>query len=142
MSQNEKADEKQDEKQEEKSVEEKWGEKDWRRDSLGGTIWALILIMAGVVLLIVTLDLRAFEWLTWDKAWGAIMIGAALLLTLEIAIRMMMPSHAAPLRGRIILASILGIIGLSNFVDVELWPLIIIAIGLSILIRGFTGRDR
>jgi cation transport ATPase len=142
MSQNEKADEKQAEKQEEKSVEEKWGEKDWRRDRLSGTIWALILIMAGVVLLIVSLDLPAFDWLSWDRAWGLIMIGAALLLVLEIAVRMMMPSYAAPLRGRAILAAILGIIGLSNFVEVELWPLIIIAIGVSILLRAFTGQQR
>ena len=78
MSQNEKADE----KQEEKSAEEKWGEKDWRRDSLSATIWALVLIMAGVVFLIVSLDLAAFRWLSWDRAWGAIMIGAALLIFL------------------------------------------------------------
>ncbi len=138
----EKEEEKQQEKQEEKSFEEKWGEKDWRRDPLGGIIWALILIWAGAVLLVTTLELTYFDWMTWDKAWGAILIGAALLLAMEIALRLMIPSYAAPLRGRIILASILGILGLSNFTDVELWPLIIIAIGLSILVRAFTRQPR
>ncbi len=141
--QDEKAEEKQEEKpQEEKLQEEKSGEKNWQRDTLGGTIWALILIWAGVVLLVMTLNISFFEWLDWDKAWGAILIGAALLLATEIAARLMIPSYAAPLRGRIILASILGIMGLSNFINVELWPLIIIAIGLSLLLRGFTHRSR
>ena len=141
--QDEKAEEKQEEKsQEEKVQEEKSGEKDWRRDTLGGTIWALALIWAGVVLLVMTLNISFFEWLDWEKAWGAILIGAALLLAIEIAVRLMLPSYAAPLRGRIILASILGIIGLSNFINVELWPLIIIAVGLSLLLRGFTNRAR
>lgn len=139
----EKEDEKTQEKQEEKSVEEKWGEKDWRRDPLGGTIWALILIWAGIVLLATTLELSYFDWLDWGRAWGAILIGAALILVLEVALRLMIPSYAAPLRGRIILASILGIIGLDNFFPgVQLWPLIIIAVGLLILVRGFTRPAR
>ncbi len=103
---------------------------------------ALILIMAGVVLLIASLDIPGFTWVGWDRAWGLIMVGAALLLALEIAVRMMMPKYAAPLRGRIILASILAIIGLDNLFDVPLWPLIIIAIGVSVLFRAFTGQAR
>lgn len=138
----EKEEEKTQEKQEEKSFEEKWGEKDWRRDPLGGIIWALVLIWAGIVLLAATLDLSYFDWLDWGKAWGAILIGAALLLAIEIALRLMIPSYAAPLRGRIILASILAIMGLSNFTDVQLWPLIIIAIGVAVLLRAFTQQAR
>lgn len=123
-----------DEKVEEKHREEK----DWRRDSLGGTIWALILIEAGVALLGVTANL--VDWLDWGNVWGVIMIGASLLLTAEIAIRLLVPSYAQPLGGRIVLAAVLAFAGISNVTGLELWPLILIALGLSIVIRGFTSR--
>jgi len=136
--QDEKAEEKQEEKRLEKEQEEKvWDEKDWRRDALSGTIWALILIWAGALLLVIQLNLSFFGWLDWGNAWGAIMIGAALLLGLEVAIRLMNPSYAKPLRGRMILAVILAIVGIGNFTDVELWPLVLIALGLAILFGGF-----
>jgi hypothetical protein len=125
-----------DEKVEEKHREEK----DWRRDSLGGTIWALILIEAGVALLGVTANL--VDWLDWGNVWGVIMIGASLLLTAEIAIRLLVPSYAQPLGGRIILAAVLAFAGISNVTGLELWPLILIALGLSIVIRGFTSGRR
>ncbi len=125
-----------DEKAEEKHREEK----DWRRDSLGGTIWALILIGAGVALLGVTANL--VDWLDWGNVWGVIMIGASLLLTAEIAIRLLVPSYAQPLGGRIILAAVLAFAGISNVTGLELWPLILIALGLSIVIRGFTSSRR
>ncbi len=134
-------DEKAEEKRFEKEEEEKHrGEKDWRRDSLGGAIWALILIWAGVALLAVTMNLA--DWLDWGSVWGVIMIGAALLLTAEIAIRLLVPSYAQPLGGRIILAAILAFSGISNVTGLELWPLILIALGLSILIRGYSSRRR
>lgn len=136
--QNEKAEEKQEEKRQEKS----WDGKDWRRDTLGSTIWALILIWAGVVFLAQSLNLSFFDWLNWANVWSVIMLGAALLLGLEIAVRLMVPSYAAPLGGRIILAIILGTIGLTNLVDVSLWPFVLIAIGLYILVKGFTGGSR
>lgn len=126
------------EKDEKEQEEKHWEEKDWRRDSLSGIIWALVLIWAGIVLLLVSLDFPAFDWLDWDRGWGAILIGIALLLGAEISIRLMMPSYAAPIRGRAILAIILAVLGISNFVDVELWPLILIGIGFSILFGAFT----
>lgn len=136
--QDEKAQEKEEEKRQEKSEEEK----DWRRDTLGAVTWALILIWAGVVLLGATLDLAALDWLDLERAWGLIMVGAALLLGIEIAIRLMVPAYAAPIRGLAILAVILGFIGLSNLVDVTLWPLILIALGIGLLLRGLTGGSR
>jgi len=136
--QNEKAEEKQEEKRQEKS----WDGKDWRRDTLGNTIWALVLIWAGAVFLAQSLDLSFFDWLNWGNVWSVIMLGAALLLGLEIAVRLMVPSYAAPLGGRIILAAILGTIGLTNLVDVSLWPFVLIAIGLYILVKGFNGGSR
>ncbi len=141
--QDEKADEKRDEKRDEKQHEEKsWEEKGWRRDTLSGTIWALILIWAGVVFLLVTTDVAFLSWLNWGNAWGAVMLGAGILLVLEMAIRLMVPAYAAPLRGRTILALILIFSGLNAFIDFELWPFLLIAIGLWILISNLTGSKR
>lgn len=136
--QNEKAEEKQEEKRQEKS----WDGKDWRRDTLGSTIWALILIWAGLAFLAQSLDISFFDWLNWGNVWGVILLGTALLLGLEIAVRLMVPSYAAPLGGRVILAVILGTIGLTTLVDVPIWPFVLIAVGLFTLIRGFTGGSR
>jgi hypothetical protein len=136
--QNEKAQEKEEEKRQEK-VEE---EKDWRRDTLGAVTWALILIWAGVVLLGASLDLRALAWLHWERAWGIILVGAALLLGIEVSIRLMVPTYAAPIRGLAILAVVLGILGLSNLLEVTLWPLILVALGIGILLRGLTRSSR
>ena len=140
---------KEEEKREEKSTvpaekDEKYLEKagGWQQDSLSRTIWALILIMAGVLLLIVSMDSPFLGGLGWFNVWGAIMIGAALLLGLEIAIRLISPTYARPLRGRIILALVLGFIGLSSFTNIDLWPLILIAIGLSVLYQALIGGKK
>ena len=141
--QNEKAQEKEEEKRQEKVADEKVAEeKDWRRDNLGAVTWALILIWAGIVLLGASLDLRALTWLHWDRAWGIILVGTALLLGIEISIRLMVPTYAAPIRGLTILAVVLGVLGLSNLLDVTLWPLILIALGIGILLRGLTRGPR
>lgn len=123
--------------------EEKYSEKStsWTRDTLSGTVWALALIWAGVVFLIVSLNMKFFSWLTWGSyAWGIVLLGVALLLGLEIAIRLMVPKYAAPVRGRIILALILAFIGLSNLAKVSLLPILLIAIGLYILFGVFRPR--
>jgi hypothetical protein len=136
--QDDKAQEKEEEKRQEKAPEEK----DWRRDTLGAITWALVLIWAGVVLLGLTLEVEALDWLTLDRAWGIILVGAALLLGVEISIRLMVPAYAAPIRGLAILAMIAGLIGLSNLLDVALWPLVLVALGIGILLRGLTGGSR
>ncbi len=121
------------EKQEKEQEEKTWEEKGWRRDSLGGIIWALVLIWAGVVFMLVSLEIPAFDWLGWDRAWGAILIGAALLIGIEIAVRLMMPTYAAPIRGRAILAVVLAVMGLNSFGEFNLWGLLLIAVGFSVL---------
>jgi len=136
-------DEKAEEKRQEKDQEEKHGKGwDWQRDSFSQTIWALILIWAGAALLAVTLDMPFLGWLHWGNVWGVIIFGAALLLGLEIAVRLMVPKYAQPLRGRIILAAVLVVVGISHLTDLELWPLILIALGLSVLFKSFGGRKR
>lgn len=149
-------DEKFDEKEQEKSQEKNWDEK-WRRDPLGGIIWALIFIWSGVVLLMSNLgylDQFAKEIAfntgvePLDKAissWPIILIGAGALFLLEVILRLIIPEYRRPVTGTLIFAFILISIGLNSIFGFSwtlIWPLILIVIGLSILLRGLFRQKR
>jgi hypothetical protein len=144
----EKAEEKDREKREEKSAEEKY-----RRDPLSAIIWAFILIWAGLVLLADNLgyldqvrSALAMESPAWLErigagAWPLIFLGAGVILLIEVLIRLLVPAYRRSVTGTIILAVIFIGIGLGNLTNwYIIWPLIIIAIGLSIIVRTFTRR--
>jgi hypothetical protein len=144
----EKFDEKEMEKREEKAPEEKW-----RRDPLGAIIWALILIWAGVVLLLDNLGYleaikdslgpAGLEWFPIGVGvWGLILLGAGVILLGEVLLRFLIPAYRRPVIGTIILAVVFIGIGLGNLVSWNLiWAVVLIAIGLSIIMRGLT-RNR
>jgi hypothetical protein len=132
-----------DQKDEKEEKEEKPGERregrewaqeeKWARDPLGGLILGLIIICAGLALVVV--NLGTFPWLTWDNVWSLLFIGAGLLFLLEIVIRLVIPTYRRPIRGRLILAFILLVVGAGGFIGWELtWPLILVAVGLAIIV--------
>ena len=130
-----KEEEKEHEKEHEKEEEKSWDEK-WRHDPLGAVVWAAILIWAGVVLLAENMGLMIrFEWL---DAWGLIFVGAGGIVLLEVVVRLLVPSYRRPVGGTLVFAVILLGVGLGNlFGWSAIWPLILIAIGVSMLLRGF-----
>jgi len=142
----EKSDEKELEKQEEKSADEKSYEEKYRRDPLGAVVWALILIWAGLVLLaqnMGTLDKLGirlqfadlpFEVPFVGDSWSLIFLGIAVILLIEIVIRLLIPDYRRPLMGTVIF--LIVCIGLAFGSWNLIWPLILIAIGASILLRG------
>jgi predicted MFS family arabinose efflux permease len=139
----EEKDEKEMEKHEEKTVEEKW-----RRDPLGTLIWALILIWAGLVWLGWNLGfLTRFAFLNrlMDNSGHMqppfiplILLGAGILILIEIVIRLLVPNYRRSVVGSFIIAAVLIGLGLGDAIKWSIiWPLIIIAIGLIFIIQGF-----
>jgi hypothetical protein len=128
------------EKQEEKDEKEEknWDEK-WRRDPLSAAVWAGILVWAGLVFLADNLGLLArIERL---DAWGLIFIGAGLLVLLEVVVRLLVPTYRRPVTGTLIFGIFLLGVGLGNLVGWGvIWPVVLIIVGLSILVRGFLWR--
>jgi hypothetical protein len=145
----EKFDEKDKEKREEKSPEEKnWDEK-WRRDPLGSIVWAVIFIWAGLVFLASNLGyldslysrtagIPGFGFPFRLEAWSLVLAGAGVILLIEVVVRLLVPAYRRPIGGTLILGIILIGVGLGDLISWSIiWPLIIIAVGLSIIFRGF-----
>ena len=148
----EKFDEKDKEKREEKSPQEKnWDEK-WRRDPLGSVVWAVIFIWAGLVFLASNLGflnslysrttgISGFGFPFRLEAWSLVLAGAGVILLIEVVVRLLVPEYRRPVGGTLILGFILIGVGLGDLISWSvIWPLIIIALGLSIIFRGFLGR--
>ncbi len=145
--------EKHDEKDEkdEKSFEEKS-----RQDPVGSMVWAATLIWAGLVLLAGNLgwfeSLRTrlgdgwgsvpfadFGDVMWDGTWQLFFIGAGLLVLIGVIARLLIPEYRRPILGSLIWAIVLFGIAFGRWELI--WPLILIAVGLSILF-GRAARRR
>jgi hypothetical protein len=150
-----KFDEKALEKQEEKSRDEKRGEEKnweekWRRDPITAVVWAILFIWAGVVLLFDNLGLlqpwlsnlaatTGLQFLGRMQAWSVILVGAGLILLLEVVVRLLIPEYRRSVAGTLFFAIVLIGIGLGNEIGWTLvLPLALIGLGLSVLLRGLT----
>ena len=127
-------DEKEEEKKDEKE-EKSWEEK-WQRDPVRIGMWAAILIWVGVVLLLENFDLLG----SWET-WSVIFIGVGVILLGNVTIRLLVPEHRRPVVGTLILGAVFLSVGLGGLLNWGIvWALVLIAIGVAILLRGFTRR--
>ena len=144
--------EKQFEEKDEKEVL-KHDEKVEERDALSSVSWALILIWAGLAFLAVNmgwfdalLNSTFFQRLLPDSmavfepgVWSIIILGAGVILLVEVILRMVMPQFHRHVGGTLVLAAVFIGIGLGNFFGWDLvWPIILIAVGISVLVGGFS----
>ncbi len=128
---------KEDEKQ-----EEKWNEK-WNRDPLSSAVWAAILIWIGVAMLLVNMgvlnDVRILNYRV--EAWSVGFLGAGAIVFLEVIVRLLIPTYRRNVGGTFIFAVFLLAVGLGEIVSWEMvGPLILIALGVSILLGGIFRR--
>ena len=110
---------------------------------MSSLVWAAILVWAGLVLLAdnfnylpnIVLDGQRLE------AWSIIFAGAGIIVLAEVCIRLIMPAYRRSVIGSTIFAVILLSIGLGGWVGWSvIWPIVIIAIGVAILLGNFTRR--
>jgi uncharacterized membrane protein len=148
------------EKTEEKELdkhEEKADEK-WHQDPLSAVVGALILMWAGVVLLAHNLGIldalnRMLALLPIPEpdlpfdipffgtsAWQLFFLGAAGIVICEVIIRLLVPAYRRRVFGSIIGAIVLLALGLGSWNLI--WPLVLIAIGASILLSGIFRKPK
>lgn len=140
--------EKREEKEEKERDEKNWDEK-YARDPLGTIVWALIFIWAGLVLLAANFGLidRLLTWtphmpmMGWmgriAGAWPLILLGAGVIVLIEVAIRLLVPAYRRPVFGSLFFAILLIGAGLGDLVNWNiLWALLLIGLGVSIILRG------
>ncbi len=145
-----------DEKQEEKHEkdlekhDEKTYEEKWRSDPVGAVVWALILIWAGIVFLAdnmgvwASLRVRVSDW-PWEvpfspQVWTVFFLGAGVIVLGGVLLRLLVPAYRRPVLGSLIFAVVLFAIALGSWELV--WPLVLIAVGASMLLSGFFNQRR
>jgi hypothetical protein len=121
------------------------------RDALASISWALILIWIGAALLAINLgwfdavlncgwckrilpdNMAIFE----PSAWSVIMFGGGVILLAEAIVRVVVPQFQRNAGGTLILAAVFIGVGLGNFFGWDvLWPVVLIAVGVSVLAGG------
>jgi hypothetical protein len=147
-------DEKQFDEKNEKELQ-KHDEKVEQQDKLSSIVWAAILIWAGIAFLSVNMgwfdallnssfitrilpeNMVVFE----PGVWSIIMLGAGVILLLEVVARLLMPDFHRHIGGTLILAAVFIGVGLGNFFGWDIiWPLILIAVGVGVLMGGIIRR--
>lgn len=142
------------EEKEEKEVL-KHDEKMADNDGLGSVTWALILIWSGLVFLASNLGwfdqlglnvdrrwmFRSLEDWTSFGVWNLVALGSGAIVLLEVGIRLLVPKFRRHVGDSLIVAAVLIGIGLGGFFSWGiLWPLILIAVGLNMLLSSLWRR--
>ena len=139
---NEKEEEKRGEKNEEKGKGQGWDEK-WERDRLRMISIAAIFIWGGLVAFASMLHLFNYSW--EGHGWAVFLLGTGVILIGKVIIRVLIPEYRRAIGGSLIIGFILLAVGISDLTGWSwdyIWPIILVAIGLTILLRGALRRRK
>ena len=149
------SEEKQFDEKDEKELK-KHDEKTEENDLLSSLAWAFILIWAGLVFLASNLGwferlglmvdsrwvFRSFE--DWDTfgVWNLVAMGAGVIFLIEALARLLLPAFRRHVIGTFIVSLVFLSLGFGGWVNCNyIWPFILIAAGVSVLVSGL-GRKR
>ncbi|HEY60237.1 MAG TPA: hypothetical protein G4N92_06090 [Anaerolineae bacterium] len=132
----------------------KHDEKVEERDVLSTVVWAAILIWAGLTFLAAQRGwleqfgitespffIRSFFELLEFNTWNVVALGAGVIILMEVIVRLLVPSFRRHVGGTLIVAAVFIGIGLGPFFKWQLiWPLVLIAVGISVLIGAFSRK--
>ena len=110
------------------------------RDLVNTITWAACFVWAGLVLIPDKLNFitASTNW----RAWSLIFAGAGVIVLLGLLVCRIWPKYYRPVGGRFILALVLLGIGLQGVVGWRIiWPIVLIAVGVSIALRGVFSRS-
>lgn len=106
-----------------------------RGDAAG---WAVILIWGALVILAEATNYSA-NFSGWD-GWAVFFAGAGVIVLLGATVRVVIPEHRKSVAGHLVCGLILLSFGLGDQIDWEwVWPMVMIAIGVTILRGLFVG---
>ena len=120
------------------------------RNDISTVAWAFVLLWAGLTYLAENLGYLQ-RWISsipglpekaYDMtAFSVVFLGAGVIFFIEAILRIVLPGQGNGFTGTIILAAVGIGVGLGNIISWSLvGPIILIAIGLSFLLRGLVSR--
>ena len=133
----------------------KHDEKIEENDLLSSISWAFILMWAGFVFLAANMGWFAAYGLdvntswpfdifsNWQSfsAWNLIALGAGGIILIETLIRLLIPKFRRRIGGSLIGAAVLIGVGLGGWLSWNyLWPLVLIAVGINVLVSGLSRK--
>lgn len=100
-----------------------------KHDPHSGIFGGLILILLGVLFLLATMDV-----ISWGNWWAYLLLGLGAIFIIEFIVRSVTPAYRHSQKGRLIVGTVLIIIGGAHILGmVSWWPLILIAVGIIII---------
>ena len=105
-------------------------------DPLNWFTGALILIWAGFVLMFKNLgEVLGVEP---ENASAWILTGVGVLLWIEAFLRLAIPKYRRSVGERVIMGMIFVIVGLGEVVEMSLWPLLLVGLGIAMMLGFFS----